>query len=85
LTFEGICISAEKLGLAVVEPKPSAAGVDFAFYQKQLPGLFAFLGTSGSREWHHPAFDVDERAMLLGASFFAELVIAELERFAADH
>jgi len=54
--------------------------VDFAFYQKQLPGLFAFLGTSGSREWHHPAFDVDERALLLGAGFFAEL-----ERFAADY
>lgn len=77
--------AAEILGLTVVEPKPSAAGEDFAFYQKQLPGFFAFLGTSGPREWHHPAFDVDERALLLGASFFAELAIAELERFAADH
>lgn len=76
--------TAKRLGLTVVEPKPSPAGEDFAFYQKEVPGFFAFIGTSGAREWHHPAFDVDERALPLSASFFAELAVTELERFAAS-
>ncbi|MFP3391237.1 amidohydrolase [Brevibacillus sp. SIMBA_040] len=76
--------TAKRLGLTVVEPKPSPAGEDFAFYQKEVPGFFAFIGTSGEREWHHPAFDVDEQALPLSASFFAELAATELERFAAS-
>ncbi len=75
--------AAEGLGLEVVSPRPSPAGEDFAFYQKQIPGFFAFVGTSGPQEWHHPAFDVDERALPLSASFFAELAEAELARFAS--
>lgn len=76
--------TAKRLGLTVIEPKPSPAGEDFAFYQKEVPGFFAFIGTSGAKEWHHPAFDVDERALPLSASFFAELAASELERFAAS-
>ncbi len=33
--------TAERLGIAVVTPKPSPAGEDFAFYQKRIPGFFA--------------------------------------------
>ncbi|MCR8634264.1 amidohydrolase [Paenibacillus radicis (ex Xue et al. 2023)] len=76
--------TAEQLGIHVVTPKPSLAGEDFAFYQKHLPGFFAFMGTGGQKEWHHPAFDVDERALPISASFFAGLAIAELKRFVAD-
>lgn len=76
--------TAKRLGLTVIEPKPSPAGEDFAFYQKEVPGFFAFIGTSGAKEWHHPAFDVDERALPLSASFFAELAASELDRFAAS-
>ncbi|NOU97721.1 amidohydrolase [Paenibacillus sp. LMG 31456] len=76
--------TAERLGISVVTPKPSLAGEDFAFYQKHIPGFFAFMGTGGSKEWHHPAFDVDERALPISASFFAGLAIAELERFVAE-
>lgn len=76
--------TAERLHLQVITPKLSPASEDFAFYQKQIPGFFAFIGTSGPNEWHHPAFDVDERALPISASFFAELAIAELERFASE-
>lgn len=76
--------TAERLGIAVVTPKPSPAGEDFAFYQKRIPGFFAFIGTSGPKEWHHPAFDVDERALFISASYFAELASAELKRFASE-
>lgn len=64
--------AAERTGLTVVDTPPSPAGEDFAYYQKQIPGFFVFMGTSGSREWHHPAFDLDERALPLSAEFFAE-------------
>ncbi|MFC0215915.1 amidohydrolase [Paenibacillus chartarius] len=74
--------AAKRLGLNVIEPKPSPAGEDFAFYQKEVPGLFIFVGTSGPKEWHHPAFDVDERALPVTAQFFAELAASELNRFA---
>ncbi|MZQ86425.1 amidohydrolase [Paenibacillus sp. 5J-6] len=75
---------AERIGLEVMAPKPSPAGEDFAFYQQQIPGFFAFIGTSGPHEWHHPAFDIDERALSVSALFFAELAVDELKRFAAE-
>ncbi|MFD0587443.1 amidohydrolase [Paenibacillus sp. GCM10027627] len=74
--------SAEAAGLRVIEPVPSPAGEDFSFYLKETPGLFVFLGTSGPNEWHHPAFDVDERALPLGAAFFAELALDAINRLA---
>ncbi|KOP67305.1 hydrolase [Bacillus sp. FJAT-18019] len=72
--------TANSLGLTVVEPSPSLAGEDFAFYLKEVPGVFVFLGTSGPQEWHHPAFDVDEKALPVGASFFAALALDALKR-----
>jgi amidohydrolase len=71
---------AAELGLRAVVPVPSAAGEDFAVYQEQVPGLFVFAGTNGPQEWHHPKFDVDERALAPAAAFFAALA----ERALAD-
>lgn len=53
----------KQAGLEVIRAVPSPASEDFGFYQKQIPGLFLFVGTSGKEEWHHPAFDLDERAL----------------------
>ncbi|KAA8748004.1 amidohydrolase [Paenibacillus sp. UASWS1643] len=64
---------ASEIGLNSVRPLPSPAGEDFSFYQKEAPGLFLFLGTSGPHEWHHPGFDVDEQALPLGAHLLAAL------------
>jgi len=64
---------ASQIGLNSIRPLPSPAGEDFSFYQKEVPGLFLFLGTSGPNEWHHPGFDVDERALPLGAHLLAAL------------
>ncbi|MVP02440.1 amidohydrolase [Paenibacillus lutrae] len=61
------------LGYTAVKPVPSPAGEDFAFYQRQVPGLFVFAGTAGSREWHHPAFDLDEAALPVSARFLARV------------
>jgi amidohydrolase len=69
------------LGLKAVVPVPSPAGEDFAVYQEHVPGLFVFAGTNGPQEWHHPKFDVDERALAPTAAFFAALA----ERALAEH
>ena len=31
------------------------------------------MGTSGTHEWHHPSFTVDERALPISAEYFALL------------
>jgi amidohydrolase len=60
--------------------KPLMAGEDFAFYQQVFPGAFFFLG-SGSDEadskwsWHHPRYNIDEKAFLTGAALMAGLVL----------
>jgi len=60
--------------------KPVMAGEDFAFYQQEFPGTFFFLGT-GSEEadsqwsWHHPRYNIDERAFKTGASLMAGLAL----------
>ena len=60
--------------------RPSMAGEDFAFYQKEFPGTFFFLGT-GSEEtdskwdWHHPKFNVDERALKTGSRLMAGIAL----------
>lgn len=58
--------------------KPVMAGEDFAFYQQEFPGTFFFLGT-GSDEadsewsWHHPRYNIDERAFRTGSALMAGL------------
>ncbi|MDP4155545.1 MAG: amidohydrolase [Bacillota bacterium] len=58
--------------LVVINPESSMAGEDFAYYQEQIPGNFAFFGTSGSEEWHHPAFTLDESAIIKAAFYLYE-------------
>lgn len=76
--------TAESLGLTVVQPAPSPAGEDFAFYLQETEGLFVFLGTAGPQEWHHPAFDLDEAALPVAASFFASLAVDALNKLAEE-
>ncbi|WP_318653393.1 M20 family metallopeptidase [Paenibacillus rhizovicinus] len=61
------------------------AGEDFAYYLREVPGCFMFVG-AGNPECgatfphHHPRFDIDERAMLKSA----KLMVAMAEDFAAE-
>ncbi len=63
-----------------VMDRPLMAGEDFAFYQQEFPGAFFFLGT-GSDEadskwtWHHPRYNVDEKAFLTSAALMAGIVL----------
>ena len=61
------------MNLNIISPSPSMAGEDFSFYQQEIPGSFVFMGTSGTHEWHHPAFTINEEALPISAEYFALL------------
>ena len=54
-------------------PAPSMITEDFSWYQKQLPGLFFFLGTGDSPALHADDFNFDENILEKGADFFEKL------------
>lgn len=76
--------AAAAAGYQAVSPVPSPAGEDFSWYQREVPGLFVFMGTDGPKEWHHPAFDLDERAIPVSIGFFTKLAELALEELARD-
>ncbi|MCL6509861.1 MAG: amidohydrolase [Anaerolineae bacterium] len=49
-------------------------GEDFTYFAQQAPGAMLYLGArvDGHGEWHTPTFDVDERALPLGAAILYE-------------
>jgi metal-dependent amidase/aminoacylase/carboxypeptidase family protein len=60
---------------------PIMAGEDFAFYQRQIPGTFFFLGSGGESTgsvwpWHHPKYNADEECMKTGVRLMVELALA---------
>lgn len=58
-------------GTEVVPGTRIMAGEDFSYYLQRKPGCFIFVGAGkadgSSPPHHHPAFDIDERAMLEAA------------------
>ncbi len=56
-----------------VLPEPFMIAEDFSWYQKHLPGMFFFLGTGDTPRLHSADFDFDEKILVKGADFFAEL------------
>ncbi len=59
---------------------------DFSYYQRQIPGLYFFLGVTPEGTdpntapmCHSPRFCADERALVVGARAMAHLAIAGLE------
>lgn len=64
--------AAKQQSLQVIDPEPSMAGEDFSYYLQHIPGTFAFFGTNGNEEWHHPAFTLDESALINAAYFLYE-------------
>ncbi len=60
--------------------RPSMGGEDFAFYLNTVPGAMFRLGCasddSNSYPLHSPYFDIDERALPIGAKILAEAAVA---------
>ena len=52
---------------------PTMTSEDFSFYQKQVPGIFFFLGLGDSPALHSKNFNFDEELLTKGADFFEKL------------
>jgi amidohydrolase len=65
--------------------EPIMGGEDFAYYLQKVPGAFIFLGAGDGREFphHHPAFDIDEKALPIGALLNTSLALEFLGAKAA--
>ena len=61
-------------------PRPSMGSEDFASYLKYVPGVMFRLGTAGEESsgfsLHTPTFDIDEKALKIGAKILAHAVVA---------
>ena len=72
-------------GLAEVIPAtPSTAGEDFAFYQEQIPGVFAFIGSNGepdAPDLHHDHMTIDDAAFQVSVPYYVENAQALLRYF----
>ena len=82
----GIC--AELVGAQNVDRNPPLimASEDFSYMQEKVPGCYVNIGNGageGGCEVHNPAYDFNDAALPLGASFFARLVEARLKKAAA--
>ncbi|GHU63706.1 peptidase M20 [Clostridia bacterium] len=63
-------------GFAWQEPaEPLMTAEDFAFYQREIPGLFLHLGTGADVKLHSPAYTLDESVLLTGVQLFRTLLI----------
>lgn len=49
-------------------------GEDFTYFAQKAPGAMLYLGAqiAGHGEWHTPTFDIDERALPIGAAILYE-------------
>ena len=72
---------ADLIGADNVVPFERMMGAeDFAILGREAPGCFFWLGAGlePPREHHHPAFDIDERALPIGAAALAACAIRAL-------
>ena len=61
---------------------PVMGGEDFAYFLQKVPGAFIFFGMGDGMEFphHHPAFDIDEKALPKATLLMASLALAYLEQ-----
>ncbi len=64
--------------------KPSMGGEDFAYYLQKIPGAFMWLGARNEskgfvNQMHHPKFDFDEEALVLGSKMHIKLALDYLK------
>jgi hippurate hydrolase len=73
-------VAAGVVGAAMVVPdrRPEMGAEDFAYMLQARPGAYVFLGTGDGAGLHHPAYDYNDEATPIGASYFARLAEAAL-------
>ena len=71
---------AKERGFTVTVPHTTLIGEDFAFYQEELTGVFAFVGTGLGPSIHSPKFQADPKAIAPASEYFAAMAETALRR-----
>jgi len=53
---------------------PVLGAEDFSYMLEARPGAFIFMGNGDTAGLHHPAYDFNDEAIPVGASYWARLV-----------
>ena len=65
---------------SVEETGPLPPSEDFAYYLKEKPGCFFYVGAMPeTQEWyphHHPKFDINEKSLIISAKAMAAVVVS---------
>jgi amidohydrolase len=66
----------------VQEIDPVMGGEDFAYFLQKVPGAFLFFGMGDGMDYphHHPAFDIDEKALPQATLLMTTLALKYLEQ-----
>jgi amidohydrolase len=66
----------------VQEIDPVMGGEDFAYFLQEVPGAFLFFGMGDGMEYphHHPAFDIDEKALPQATHLMTAIVLEYLRQ-----
>ncbi|MBU0478905.1 amidohydrolase [bacterium] len=73
--------SAKKLDVRVIRPNLSMVSEDFSFYQKEIPGVYFWLGVKKDKNpvaLHNGNFNFDEDILPVGTSLLAECALGYL-------
>jgi amidohydrolase len=67
----------------IAQIDPVMGGEDFAYFLEKVPGAFVFLGAGNGNDFphHHPAFDIDEKALTQGTLLMTSLALEYLHTF----
>jgi amidohydrolase len=68
----------------IVSIPPNMGAEDFSYFLKEVPGTYFFTGSANEEKgfifpYHHPKFDIDEKALLIGAKTLASATIKYLK------
>ncbi|MCI8453164.1 MAG: amidohydrolase [Lachnospiraceae bacterium] len=73
------------MGESALKPLTKLTGAeDFSVFMEKVPGVYGFLGCRNREKGidcvhHHPAFDVDEEVLYLGAGIYAQFAFDYLQ------
>ncbi|WP_368653693.1 amidohydrolase [Ornithinibacillus sp. 4-3] len=68
----------------ILEMKPNMGAEDFSYFLNEIPGVYFFTGSANEEKgfthpYHHPKWDIDEKALLNGAKILASATIDYLQ------
>ena len=70
----------------IKEMEPNMGAEDFSYFLREIPGSYFFIGSANEEKgfvypYHHPKFDIDEKAILYGAKIISATILDYFRKF----